>query len=124
MTEEVWSWWQEGSIHRSEWPTPREIERLLPEEGEAARQEDDQAYSWATDVLLEVRKQRTEARQPFKVPISSVRITADEADIGRMPVVEADLRAALRVQAFHAAVGDPREIVVLGYDASASGPQT
>jgi hypothetical protein len=30
--------------------------------------------------------------------------------------VEADLRAALRVQAFETTVGEPRSIVVQGYD--------
>jgi valyl-tRNA synthetase len=124
VTEEVWSWWREGSIHRSPWPTQGEIEALLTDAGEAARQEDEQAYRWATEVLAEVRKQRSDARQSLKVPISAVRITAAEADIGRMPVVEADLRAALRVQAFHTTIGDPREIVVVGYDASATSPQT
>ena len=34
-----------------------------------------------------------------------------------MPIVEADLRAALRVQAFETTVGEPREIVVTGYEA-------
>ena len=33
---------------------------------------DERAYRWATDVLFEVRKQRSEAKQPLKVPISKM----------------------------------------------------
>ena len=41
------------------------------------RQADERAYEWATDVLFEVRKQRSEAKQPLKVPITKVTVKAD-----------------------------------------------
>jgi valyl-tRNA synthetase len=118
VTDEVWSWWQPGSIHQAAWPTAGELLSRLADNSEAARQADERAYQWATDVLFEVRKQRSEAKQPLKVPIRSVSVTADAAMVALMPIVEADLRAALRVQRFETVVGDPREIKVSGYDDS------
>jgi hypothetical protein len=50
------------------------------------------------------------------VPISRVRVTTDAEAAALMPIVEADLRAALRVQAFETSVGEPRAIVVTGYE--------
>jgi len=66
-----------------------------------------------------VRKQRSEAKQPLKVPITKVRITAHDTTVGLMPIVESDLKSALRVQRFDVAVGDPGSIVVDGYEAPA-----
>jgi len=80
------------------------------------RQADERAYQFAIDVLFEVRKQRSEAKQPLKVPITKVTVKADEAAAALMPIVEADLKSALRVQAFETSVGDPREIRVHGYE--------
>jgi len=116
VTEEVWSWWREGSIHTSPWPRADELLSLLEDHSESTRQADERAYQWAIDVLFEVRKQRSEARQPLKVPITKVAVKADEAAVALMPTVEADLRAALRVQAFETSIGEPREIVVIGYE--------
>src|SRR5262249_42666691 len=118
VTEEVWSWWQEGSIHRAAWPTAAELLVLLADNSEATRELDERAYQWATDVLFEVRKQRSEAKQPLKIPITGVAVTAHDTTIALMPIVEADLRAALRVQKFETAVGDPQAIVVRGYEAA------
>jgi hypothetical protein len=49
-----------------------------------------------------------------------VTITAEAGAVALMPQVEADLRSALRVQAFEIAGGEPRAIVVTGYEAPAS----
>jgi len=119
VTEEVWSWWQEGSIHRAPWPASSDLLALVADNSEPTRELDARAYQWATEVLFEVRKQRSEAKQPLKVPITGVAVTAHDTTLALMPIVEADLRAALRVQAFETAVGDPQAIVVRGYEAPA-----
>ena len=116
VTEEVWSWWREGSIHTSAWPTAEELTSLLADNSTETAQADQRTYRWATDVLFEVRKQRSEAKQPLKVPITKVSVKAEAAAVALMPVVEADLKAALRVQAFETTVGEPREMVVAGYE--------
>jgi valyl-tRNA synthetase len=115
VTEEVWSWWQTGSVHKAAWPAAADLLRHVPDDSEQSRNADARAYEWATDVLFEVRKQRSEAKQPLKVPITHVLVTAEQPAIDLMPIVEADLRAALRVQAFRTAIGEPRAIVVAGY---------
>jgi valyl-tRNA synthetase len=115
VTDEVWSWWQPGSIHRARWPTENELLSRVADHAETTREADERAYEWATDVLFEVRKQRSEAKQPLKVPITSVLVKAPEPALALMPIVEADLRSALRVRAFETAVGDPREIIVQAY---------
>ncbi|MGE3178656.1 MAG: valine--tRNA ligase, partial [Vicinamibacterales bacterium] len=120
VTEEVWSWWQEGSIHRAPWPTAGELESLLGESTADLAERERAAYAWATDVLFEVRKQRSEAKQPLKVPITRVIVTAEDASIALMPAVEADLRSALRVQAFECQAGEPRSFVVTGYEPPAT----
>ena len=117
VTEEVWSWWHDGSIHKAAWPTPAELEPLVVGVGDAAADADQATYAWATDVLFEVRKQRSEAKQPLKVPITRALVTADRASLDRMPLVEADLRSALRVQSFELCEGEPLAIVVAGYAA-------
>ena len=116
VTEEVWSWWRDGSIHTAPWPTVSELEGLIADNAPATSQADERAYQWATDVLFEVRKQRSESKQPLKVPITRVTVKADEAAAALMPIVEADLKSALRVQAFDTSIGEPREILVVGYE--------
>ncbi len=121
VTEEVWSWWQDGSIHTAAWPAAGDLVSLLADNSDATRQSDQAIYEWATDVLFEVRKQRSEAKQPLKVPITKVTVKAEQQNVRWMPIVEADLRSSLRVQAFETTVGEPREILVVGYEPASTG---
>jgi valyl-tRNA synthetase len=105
-------------VHTAPWPTAAELESLIADHSAATAQADELTYRWATEVLFDVRKQRSEAKQPLKVPITKVIVKADRASRERMPAVDADLRAALRVQAFELVDGDPREIIVEGYEAA------
>ena len=117
VTEEVWSWWQSGSIHLAAWPTRAEVDALVADHSPARIGTDREIYDLAIDILFEVRKQRSEAKQPLKVPITKVAITAEAEAVALMAHVEADLMSALRVQRFEYGTGDARSFVVAGYDA-------
>ena len=94
-TEEVWSWWKPGSIHRSRWPDRQEV---ISQAGDAS--ETDLAdWRYARDVLAEVRKKRSEAKQPLKVPIVRAVISDAAERLGRLDVIDADLRSAMRIDA-------------------------
>jgi len=121
VTEEVWSWWRQGSVHTSPWPSRDEIETLIATEL-SGRDIDERTYQWAVEVLFEVRKQRSEARQPLRVPITSVVITTSEETAALMRVVEADLKSALRVKAFECVVGASQGVAVAGYDVEPAAP--
>ena len=87
------------------WPTPDELDvaarRQLRRD---ARRPISATYEWATDVLFEVRKQRSEAKQPLKVPITRVTVTA-EAGARR---ADADRRGRPAGGAARAGVRDDR----------------
>jgi valyl-tRNA synthetase len=64
VTEEVWRWWQEGSVHRSSWPTVEEF-------GGNDRA-DPAVLRVAADVLGEVRRAKTTAKQSMRAKVASL----------------------------------------------------
>jgi valyl-tRNA synthetase len=82
-TEEVWSWWREGSVHAQSWP---DAAALRPE-GEV----DVAALALAAAVLAEVRKAKSAAKTSQRTPV--IRLVID-GDAGRYAAVEGDLRNA------------------------------
>ncbi|HMD56837.1 MAG TPA: valine--tRNA ligase [Solirubrobacteraceae bacterium] len=69
VCEEVWSWWQPGSVHRASWPEVGEL-GLECAGAEGAREL--LALEVAADVLREVRKAKSQARMPMRAPVARV----------------------------------------------------
>jgi len=64
-TEETWSWWQEGSIHRAPWPRREEIL-------EAAILGQPELLDHASYVLGEIRRAKTSVKLSPRAPVSRV----------------------------------------------------
>ena len=94
-TEEVWSWWKSGSIHRASWPSRLE---LTSRTGDVS-DEDVEAWSYACELLSELRKRRSDAKQPLKVPIVRAVIADAPERLRRLGAFEADLLSAARIGA-------------------------
>ena len=90
VTEEVWSWWQQGSIHAAPWPTPEELFDLAGGEAD----EDIRALELAASVLGEIRKKKSEEQRPLKTPVSRVLVNLPDRERALLLSAEADLRAA------------------------------
>ncbi len=86
VTEEVWSWWQEGSIHRQPWPTG-------PELGAAASARPDMLTAVA-GVLTGIRGAKSQAKVKMRTELSSVTVSGPEAALQLAEQASDDLRAA------------------------------
>lgn len=86
VTEEVWSWWQEGSIHLQSWPKSFEI-TTKPDLGTSA-------LTNVTAILADVRKVKTENKQSMKAEVKSLEIWASKEVIAQVENAQKDLIAA------------------------------
>lgn len=93
VTEEVWSWWQSGSIHRARWPTPGEIEGVASRDPAGS-----EALRIATDVLGEIRRAKSESRRGMKAVVARAVVRATAHRLDRLDGARADLIAAASIQ--------------------------
>ncbi|GAB4082058.1 valine--tRNA ligase [Modestobacter muralis] len=96
VTEEVWSWWQSGSVHRALWPTATE----LPVGGNTA------VPVVAAETLAAVRKAKSEAKQSMRADVASATVTAPAAQVPLVEAVRPDLVAAGRIAELTVVDGD------------------
>ena len=116
-TEEVWSWWQAGSVHRAPWPAVAEIDRVSPADPEAR-----QALDAAIDVLGEIRRVKSIEKRPLKARIDVAVVRWSEPAIGLLKQVEADVRTAGGVERFEYQPGDDRLSMTLTFAPAPVGP--
>jgi valyl-tRNA synthetase len=87
VTEEVWSWWREGSVHVAEWPVTDE----LTGGGDPA------VLAATADVLRQVRRVKSEAKVSMRAEVERAAVRG----AGVRHVAEADLSAAGRIADLH-----------------------
>jgi valyl-tRNA synthetase len=109
VTEEVWSWWHEGSVHRAPWPTHADV---------AAGQGGDAALLGAVGAALAgVRKAKSEAKVGMRAEVASIMLAGPDDWADRVRMAELDLRAAGRITGDlsygHAEAPEVREPVLI-----------
>ncbi|GAA3973669.1 valine--tRNA ligase [Thermobifida alba] len=103
VTEEVWSWWQEGSVHAAAWPSVEEFR--------AAAAAGDPAVLTATaEVLGIIRKTKSEAKLSMRAEVDRVTVRGKQAEQARL--CREDLAAAGRVTELAFETSDDTELRV------------
>jgi valyl-tRNA synthetase len=88
VTEEVWSWWREGSVHRQPWPSLAEV---AVDDGEV------RLLGLVGEALSQVRKAKSEAQVSMRtdVPVATVTGPTDLLDL--LATATDDLRSAGKI---------------------------
>ena len=87
VTEEVWSWWKTGSIHRTNWPVVSEI----------AVSGDPVLLGDVSAALIQIRGAKSQASVSMKTEISLAKLYGTADALAHLQAVESDLRAVGRI---------------------------
>jgi valyl-tRNA synthetase len=87
VAEEVWSWWQEGSVHRTSWP-PADV---IGGDGDRA------VLAVAAEALSQIRRAKTEAQKSMRADVARAEITDTPERLGALRLAAADLKEAGRI---------------------------
>jgi valyl-tRNA synthetase len=106
VTEEVWSWWQDGSVHVSPWPEPGPLRAATGVEHPSPL-----ALDAAIGVLAEIRRAKTAARRSLRTPVARVEVADRPDHLAALAEAAADLCRAGSVAAL--ALLDPAETLAV-----------
>jgi valyl-tRNA synthetase len=90
VTEEVWSWWQQGSVHRTEWPSTDTV-RATAGEG------DPTLLDAVSAVLSDVRRAKSDAKASMRTEVVRAEVRAPAAQLAVLASAKDDLAAAGRI---------------------------
>jgi valyl-tRNA synthetase len=102
VTEEVWSWWQEGSVHRAAWPDatdPRDLAGLA----------DEAVLDAAVAAIAAIRKAKSQARLAMKDPVQLLVLTARQQSLDALAAAGRDVKSAGRVTQIELRTADRAE---------------
>jgi valyl-tRNA synthetase len=91
VTEEVWSWWQDGTIHRADWPAFEPVHA-------SAQGGDASVLADTAVVLAGVRKAKSEAKTSMRTDVPAAVVRGPAEAISRVRLAADDLRATGRIE--------------------------
>jgi valyl-tRNA synthetase len=100
-TEEAWSWWQQGSVHLSDWPTPNELT-------EYSSGSDPKLMTSASEALMGIRKSKSDQQLSMKAEIESIRIAS--ANAAGLSSIADDLRSVGKIEKLEIVSGETTEV--------------
>jgi valyl-tRNA synthetase len=115
VTEEVWSWWQEGSVHRSPWPSADALREAGGADDAASPgdEPDPAVLGVAAAVLGEVRGAKSQAKRSMRTEVTSVVVTDTPERLALLALAEDDVRSAGRIGTLTMVPGEPFSATVV-----------
>ena len=104
VTEEVWSWWQGGSVHRQAWPIADELRAAAA--SDSADPVDPAVCGVAANALVEIRRHKTDAKRSLATPVVACTVTDTAERISLLRLVVDDVAAAARATGIDLVEGD------------------
>jgi valyl-tRNA synthetase len=92
VTDEVWRWWHQHSVHAAPWPTLKEFPNL---DVAAAGS----TYAPTCEVLEAIRRAKSSAKVSQRAEVASVMVRAPADFLAAIALCEGDLKAAGGIQA-------------------------
>jgi valyl-tRNA synthetase len=102
VTEEVWRWWHDDSVHLSSWPALEELGPLVENRGSI--------YQPVCDVLEAIRREKSMAKVSQRAGVARLEVSAPEEFAAALRSSAADLIAAGNVEEF--IVNDADELTI------------
>jgi valyl-tRNA synthetase len=109
VCEEVWSWWQEGSVHRAQWP---DAGQLAAAAASPEGQREQTALGLAAEVLSEVRKAKSQARRKMRAPVARVLVRNSATCLAALELGVGDLREAGSIELIEMEEAEELSVVV------------
>jgi valyl-tRNA synthetase len=98
VTEEVWSWWQPGSVHQARWPEPAEFGANEPEAAASTTMAGTGGLlAAASGAIAAVRAAKSAAKLSMRAPARELIITAEPSWLAAARAVLPDVQAAGQV---------------------------
>ena len=105
VTEEIWSWWQEDSVHMAPWPDASELR-------DRAADGDPLAFAIGAVVLSAARRAKTEAKRSLKWTVASIEVIDTVERTAAFASAMQDVREAANAESVSVAVGAEAGVVV------------